>query len=49
MDIFKRQDNDVIPDLCQKHFCEGFIVPHNLTNRLQPLDITINMPAKSFI
>ena len=29
--------------------CQVVIVPHNLTNKFQPLDITINKPAKSFI
>ena len=48
-DTFKGQDNDVILDLCQNHFCQVVIVPHNLTNRFQPLEITVNKPAKSFI
>ena len=26
-----------------------FIIPHNLTNKFQPLDVTVNKPAKSFI
>ena len=34
------QDNDVIHDLCQKHFWQVVIVP--------PLDITVNKPVKSF-
>ena len=29
--------------------CQVVIVPHNLTNKFQPLDITINKPAKSSI
>ena len=49
MDTFKGQDNDVILDLCQKNFCQVVIVPHNLTNWFQPLDITVNKPVKSFI
>ena len=44
----ERQDNDVILDLCQNHFCQVVIVPHNLMNRFQPLDITVNKPVKSF-
>ena len=32
-----------------KVFCQVVIVPHNLTNRFQPLDITVNKPGKSFI
>ena len=49
MDTFKGQDNDIVLSLCKKHFCQVVIVPHNLTNKFQPLDITVNKPAKSFI
>ena len=49
MDTFKGQDNDIVPNLCKKHFYQVVIVPHNLTNKFQPLDITVNKPAKSFI
>ena len=47
MDPFKGQDNDVI--LCERHMCQVAIVPHNLTNKFQPLDITVKKPIKSFI
>ena len=30
-------------------FCEVVIVPHNLTNKFQPLDISGNKAAKSFV
>ena len=49
MDTFKGEDNDVILDLCEKHMCQVVIVPHNLANKFQPLDITANKPAKSLI
>ena len=49
MDTFTGQHNDVILDLCQKHFCQVGIVPHNLTNSFQQLNITINKPVESFI
>ena len=49
MDTFKGQDNDIVQNFCKKHFCQVVIVPHNLTNKFQPLDITVNKPAKSFI
>ena len=48
VDTFKGQDNDIVLDLCKKHFYQVVIVPHNLTNKFQPLDITDNKPAKSF-
>ena len=37
------------PALCAENFCTIVIVPHNLTKKFQPLDITVNKPAKSFI
>lgn len=49
MDTFKGQDNDDIAELCKKNHCLLVIVPHNLTNKFQPLDITVNKPAKCFI
>ena len=41
MDTFKGQDNDTIFKLCQKNNCVRVIVPHNLTNRFQSLDISV--------
>ena len=49
MDTFKGQDNDIVLSLCKKYFCQVVIVPHNLTKKFQPLYITVNKPAKSFI
>ena len=49
MDTFKGQDNPVLDELCQKHYCEIVIVPHTLTNKFQPLDLTVNKPAKAFM
>ena len=49
MDKFKGQDNNIVLNLCKKHFCQVVIVPHYLTNKFQPLDVTVNKPAKSFI
>ena len=49
MDTFKGQDNADIKELCLKNDCELVIVPHNLTNKFQPLDISINQKAKKFI
>ena len=48
MDTFKGQDNDEVTKLCRKNNCALIIVPHNLTNKFQPLDITVNKPAKSY-
>ena len=49
MDPFKGQDNNMILDLCEKHKCQVVIVPHKLTKKFQPLDITVHKPVKSFI
>ena len=49
MDTFKGQDNEEIKQLCAKNKCEFVIVPHNLTKKFQPLDISINRSAKKFI
>lgn len=49
MDTFKGQDNEDIAKLCKKNHCLLVIVPHNLTNKFQPLDLTVNKPAKCFI
>ena len=35
--------------LCAKNNCGVVIVPHNLTNEFQPLDLSVNKAAKSFI
>ena len=49
MDTFEGQDNKEMKRLCAKNNCELVIVPHNLTNKFQPLDISINQSAKKFI
>lgn len=49
MDTFKGQDNDVLKELCSDNNCKVVIVPHNLTNKFQPLDISVNKAAKAFI
>ena len=49
MDTFKGHSNDEVAKLCGKSNCVLIIGPHNLTNKFQPLDITVNKPAKSFI
>ena len=49
MDTFKGQDNDVTSNLCGDNNYAIVKVPHNLTNKFQPIDITVNKPAKYFI
>ena len=49
MDTFKGQDNDTLKELFSENYCEVVIVPHNLTNKFHPLDISVNKAAKAFI
>ena len=49
MDTFKEQDNDTLKKLCAENNCDIIIVPHNLTNKFQPLDLSVYKVAKSFI
>ena len=49
MDSFKGQDNDTLKDLCEENNYKRKIVPHNLTNKFQLLDVSVNKPAKAFI
>ena len=43
------QDNYTLKKLLAKNNCDVVIVPHNLTNKFQPLDLSVNKAAKSFI
>ena len=49
MYTFNGKDNDAMKALCKENGCELVIVPHNLTIKFQPLDISINQKAKKFI
>ena len=35
--------------VCAENNCDVVIVPHNLTNKFQPLDLSVNKAVKSFI
>ena len=48
-DTFKGKDNNRLRELRSENYCEVVIVPHNLTNKFQPLDISINKAVKAFI
>ena len=49
IDTFKGHDNYILKELCDKNFCVVVIVPHNLTNKFQSLDISSSNPAITFI
>ena len=40
-DTFKGQDNDDLRELSAKNYCEIEIIPHNLTDKFQPLDLSV--------
>ena len=48
VDTFKGQDNDKLNKLSAENNCDVVIVPHNLTNKFQALDLSVNKAAKSF-
>ena len=48
MDTFKGQDNDTLKKLCTEISCDVVIVPRNLTNKFQPLDLSVKKPVRSF-
>ena len=49
MDTFKGQDNDRLKERYSENYYEVIIVTQNLTNKFQPLDITVSKAAKAFI
>ena len=49
MDTFEGKDNDDLRELCVKNNCEIMIIPHNLTNKFQPLDLRLNKAAKVYV
>ena len=42
MDTFKGQDNDTLRELCGENNCDVVILPHNLTNKFQPVNLFIS-------
>ena len=49
MDNFKGQITEAMTELLQRHTFYTCLIPANATNRLQPMDILVNKPAKSFL
>ena len=49
MDTFKGHDNNVLKKLCSKKRCVVVLIPNILTHKFQPLDLTVNKPAKRFL
>ena len=45
-DCFKGQNTSAIEDMLEKHNIVSVIVPANCTDKLQPIDLSINKPVK---
>lgn len=49
MDNFKGQVTDSVHALLEEHGIYPCLLPPNTTDRLQPLDVSVNKPAKDFL
>ena len=47
--VFKGQTTNAVLKLIEDNNCIGVFVPANLTHYFQPLDLTVNGPAKKFL
>ena len=48
-DVFKGQCTEDVLKMLEDNHIERVVVPANCTDRLQPLDLSINKPAKEFL
>ena len=46
MDTFKGQDNDTLRELCGENNCDVVILPHNLNNKFQPVNLLVKKVAE---
>ena len=49
MDNFKGQITSKVIDLLEQNNIYACLLPPNTTDRLQPLDLTVNKPVKEFL
>ena len=49
MDNFKGQITPAMNELLEQHNIHSCLLPPNTTDRLQPLDLSVNKPAKAFL
>ena len=48
-DMFKGQCTQAILELLETNNIDVVFIPANCTDRLQPLDVSVNKPAKTFL
>ena len=49
MDNFKDQVTPAMTELLERHHIHSCFIPTNTTDRLQPMDVAVNKPAKAFL
>ena len=49
MGNFKEQITEAMTELLERHRIHTCLIPANATDRLQPMDISVYKPAKSFL
>ena len=49
MDNFKGQVTPIMNELLEQHNIHSCLLPPNTTDRLQPMDLSVNKPAKAFL
>ena len=49
MDNFKGQITTTMNELLEQHNIHSCLLPPNTTDRLQPMDLSVNKPAKAFL
>ena len=49
MDNFKGQVTPIMNELLEQHNIHSCLLPSNITDHLQPMDFSVNKPAKAFL
>ena len=49
IDMFEEEENIDLRELCVKNNYKIVIISHNLNNKFQPLDLSVNKAAKPYV